>query len=334
MYYSSSVDHYFVKLGPGNALAGPLLSDQRLNQPAVAGFFRDVRLTAIQDADSQKRPRFSRQALDLYRWAEGDLPGYAITVALGAVWVLEPTGPMYEMERETFERTVGHTPHDDDVPKIVPVHIAYTDDVGHIPTLLAQIMSNRRLSSSTFKQITDDFGTQLAVDHLLFKAGLQDTYPHIAPDHRSLYDLLRCLSASELIALVGRLLEEQGLHVPAPTGGFVKNVDLFAYNDHALDRNIGGVRVAARERFRSGVVALQVRRETSSAAGELSPEVDYLLQLNGEEGDGKLGCEWIAALLRRSPHTRAWLARLLRWVPFSGCVLGEMQGEHALEFRP
>ena len=318
------VGYYFVKLGPGNSLAVPLLEEERLSQPTVVGFFRDVRLPAIQDIGPDQRPRFSQQAVDLYHWAEGDLPGYAVTVAQGRLWVLEPTGPMYEMERELFERTVGSTPHDDDVPKLVPVHVAYTDSLTHVPTLLSQITANRRLSSSTFKEITDDFGTELAIDHVLFKGGLQDSYPHSSEEKRTLFNLLLCLAGNELVALIARLLEEQGLHVPAPTGGFVKNVDLFAYNDHCFSRQVGEMVVPPRQNFRPGAVTVQVRGKMQDPEPEVSPEVSYLVQLNGAASDRVLGYEWIESVLRSSPRTKAWLERLLRWVPFAGWVLGRL----------
>jgi hypothetical protein len=263
--------------------------------------------------------------VDLYRWAERDLPGYAVTVAQGQLWVLEPTGPMYEMERELFEKTVGSTPHDDDVPKLVPVHVVYTDTLSHVPTLLSQITANRRLSSSTFKEITDDFGTQLAIDHVLFKGGLQDSYPHSSADKRTLFHLLLCLAGNELVALIARLLEEQGLHVPAPTGGFVKNVDLFAYNDHCFSRRIGAMEIPPRKNFRPGAITVQVRGNIQGREPEVSPEVDYLVQLNGATSQRVLGYDWIESSLRSSPRTRAWLGRLLRWVPFAGWVLERLR---------
>lgn len=316
--------YYFVKLGSGNSLAVPLLSEERLNQPTVVGFFRDVRLPAIQDVGRDQRPRFSQQAVDLYRWAQGELPGYAVTVAQGQLWVLQPKGPMYEMERELFEKTVGPTPHEDDVPKLVPVHIAYTDTLTHVPTLLSQITANRRLSSSTFKEITDDFGTELAIDHVLFKGGLQDNYPHSSAENRTLYHLLLCLAGNELVALIARLLEEQGLHVPAPTGGFVKNVDLFAYNDHCFGRRIGEMEIPPRRNFRPGAITVQVRGSMQDKEPEVSPEVSYLVQLNGATSERVLGYDWIENALRSSPRSRAWLGRLLRWVPFAGWVLEKL----------
>ncbi|MFW6215514.1 MAG: hypothetical protein ACOC45_06165 [Alkalispirochaetaceae bacterium] len=313
--------YYFVKLGPGNSLAAALLEEGRLSRPTVAGFFRDLRLPAIEQLTPDQRPRFSRQAVDLYRWSRGETPGYAVTVAGGTLYVLEPVGPMYEMEQQLFEKTVGPTPHGDDVPKLVPVHIAYRDDLTHIPGLLAQITSNRKLSSSTFKEISDDFGTELAVEHVLFKGGLQSTYPHSREDQRNLYHLLLCLPTNELVYLIARLLEEQGLHVSAPTGGFVRNIDLFAYNDSCSERRVLSLSVPGRSRFRPGAVAIQVRGRMQDEEPEVSREVSYLVQLNGAEGDRILGYDWIEALLAVSPRTKAWLARLLRWVPFAGSVL-------------
>lgn len=315
------VGYYFVKLGPGNSLAVPLLEEERLNQPTVVGFFRDLRLPAIEDLQPDQRPRFSRQAVDLYNWALGELQGYAVTVSQGRLWILEPRGPMYEMERELFQKTVGPTPHEDDVPKLVPVHVAFSESLTHVPTLLGQITSNRRLSSSTFKEITEDFGLELAIDHVLFKAGLQNRYLHSSEENRGLFQLLLCLAANELIALVAGVLEEHGLHVSAPTGGFVKNVDLFVYNDHAFPRGVGDLKLPARQTFRPGAAAIQVRGLMQETTPQVSPEVDYLVQLNGEPSDRVLGYEWLERSLASSPRTLAWVARVLRWVPFSGSVI-------------
>ena len=332
-----TVQYYFTKIGPGNALAAPLLEDRRMGTQAIAGFFRGVRLPEIRDHVGDQRPRFSYQALDLYRWATGELQGYAINLAQGIFRVLAPAGEMYEVERDLFEKSVGPTPHTDDVPKLVPVHEVYRERMTHIPTLLTQINANRRLSSSTFKVITDDFGNNFAIDYLLFKGGLLEGYPRSTPETRTIQHLLLCLGANELISLVARILEEQGLYVPAPNGGFVKNVDLFAYNDSPRTLDIAGLRVPGRSAFRSGAITLQVKGISTDTRPEVSPEVDYLVQLNAELPDrdtptedvpsaGRVfNAEWIETMLRRSPNTRRYLNRLLRWVPFAGSVIRALE---------
>lgn len=329
--------YYYLKIGPGNSLAPPLLAEERLGHPVVAGFFRDVRLPEIRDHNPEQRPRFSRQAIDLYNWAEGELPGYAINLAYGVCRVLEPTGGMYEMERDLFEKTVGPTPHKDDIPKLVPVRIAFEERITHIPTLLSQINGNRRLSSSTFKEITDDFGYLLAIDYVLFKGGLLNRYRRFAKETRTVENLLRCLGGNELIDLVARVLEEQGLYVPAPTGGFVKNVDIFAYNDKPFEKDLAGVVVTPRRAFRSGAITVQVRGIAADTRPERSPGVDYFLQLNADddlEDDHILNHTWLDTMLRRSPRTRWWINRVLRWVPFAGAVIAEIDRSVAVSDQP
>lgn len=318
--------YFFLKLGPGNSFAAPLLTDQLLGRPTAVGFFRAVSLADITRNVDEERVRFSYQAISLYRWSTGALPGYAVTVAAGTVWLLEPAGPMEEMDRESFESAVGPTPHADDHPKVVPVNIVVTEELTHVPTLLPQINSNRHLSSSTFKEIRDDFGNTMALDHLMFKRGLADHYPSVATGTRDLYHLLLCMGTNELIALVARILEEHGLSVPAPTGGFVKNVDLFAYNDSPREVVVGSAAfgrlvVPARRAFRHGAVMIQVRSTAGETRPAPSPEVDYLIQLNAEPGERVLDHAWIGDTLRTAPATRAWLARVLRWVPFAGTVI-------------
>ncbi|MFO8042663.1 MAG: hypothetical protein R6U25_05645 [Alkalispirochaeta sp.] len=318
--------YFFLKLGPGNSFAADLLSHQVLGEPMAAGFFRSLTVADIEAHQHDEKIRFSYQALDLFRWSRGELPGTAVTVASGQVWLLEPAGPMADMARDQFEQLVGETPHTDDIPKIVPLRIVAEERLSHVPTLLAQITSNRHLSSSTFKEITGDFGNQIALDHVRFKRGLADDYPTIAEGTRDLYHLLLCLGANELIALVARILEEFGLSVPAPTGGFVKNVDLFAYNDRSYPLEVGSAAfgrlvVPPRRAFRHGAVMLQVRTVGASSRPAIPPEVDYVIQLNAEPAEHILDHAWLAGALRMSPASRRWLARVLRWVPFSGSVI-------------
>ncbi|MEX2442404.1 MAG: hypothetical protein WD492_02280 [Alkalispirochaeta sp.] len=318
--------YFFLKLGPGNSFAVDLLSRRVLGESAAVGFFRALTVADIEAHQNDEKIRFSYQALDLYRWSQGELTGTAVTVAAGRVWLVEPTGTMADMARDQFEELVGETPHSDDIPKIVPVRIVAEERLSHVPTLLAQITSNRHLSSSTFKEIREDFGNRIALDHLRFKRGLADDYPTIAEGTRDLYHLLLCLGTNELIALVARILEEFGLSVPAPTGGFVKNVDLFAYNDrsHAVDvgsQALGRLVVPPRRAFRHGAVMLQIRGVGATSRPTVPDEVDYVIQVNAEPAEHVLDHAWIAGALRVCPASRRWLGRVLRWVPFSGSVI-------------
>jgi hypothetical protein len=318
--------YFFLKLGPGNSFAVDLLSRQILGEPMAVGFFRALTVADIEEHKNDEKIRFSYQALDLYRWSHRELTGTAVTVAAGQVWLLEPAGPMADMAHDQFEQLIGEPPHADDIPKVVPVRIVAEERLSHVPTLLAQITSNRHLSSSTFKEIQDDFGNRIALDHVRFKRNLADDYPTLAEGGRDLYHLLLCLGTNELIALVARILEEFGLSVPAPTGGFVKNVDLFAYNDRSIPVEVGSAAlgrlvVPPRRAFRHGAVMLQIRGVGSTTRPAIPPEVDYLIQLNAEPTERVLDHAWIAGALRMSPASRRWLGRVLRWVPFSGSVI-------------
>lgn len=302
----------------------------------VVGFFRKILISDIEEHLDDEKVRFSYQAIDLYRWARGEIDGVGISVAQGMIWIVAPAGPMEEMERTAFEEVVGPCPYPDVTPKLVPVTVLHAERLTHAPTLLAQITANRHLSSSTFKEITDDFGNQLALDHVLFKGGLLSDYPHLAGVPRNMYHLLQCLGPNELIALIARLFEEHGLHVPAPTGGFVKNVDIIAYNDSSRDIDVMGVTIPRRQTFRAGAIAIQVRGILQDLSPDRSPEVDYTVQLNGAPApDGhRLNCDWIEAALAASPATTAWLRRVLRWVPFSGSLLGPAVVVPAAERQP
>lgn len=313
--------YFFVKVGSGNAHAAALLDEQKLGRPMVAGFFRGVSLDEIQRRIDDESVRFSRQAIDMYRWSVGDYTGYGVCVAAGIVWIIEADGPMEEIDGESFERRVGPTTHKDDIPKLVPVRVLYRERVTHVPSLVAQITANRHLSSSTFKEIADGFGTIVSIEHVLFKAGIQHSYPSLTPESRTLFNLLLCLGGNELITLVARILEEHGLSVPAPTGGFVKNIDVIAYNDRYSPVHIDGVVVPPRRNFRSGAVTIQVRGAVQDVYPVRGAEVDYIVQLNAETADGVLNYRWFETALRRTPIARRWLGRVLRWVPFAGYVL-------------
>lgn len=307
-------------------MAKDLLEHRKLGFPAAAGFFRNVNLEMVRNHDENKKPRFSRQAIDLYKWSENIVDGYGVTVADGTTWITKPAGSMFEMVSEEFERRVSPLPGTEILPLIIPVDVIAEERLTHVPTLLSQITSNRSLSSSTFKEIRDDFGNRVALDHVLFKRGLLHDYPAITEGAKDLFHMLLCLGHNELIVLVSRLLEEQGLIVPAPTGGFVRNVDLFVYNDYAHEvvagtASSGVIPVPAREAFRHGAVTIQIRGVMQNTVPEVSPDVDYLIQLNGEPTGRVLNWRWIEAMLDLSPRTRDWLGRILRWVPFSGSVL-------------
>ncbi|TVR94040.1 MAG: hypothetical protein EA428_00835 [Spirochaetaceae bacterium] len=317
--------YFFTKLGPGNSLASALLDECRLGEPTLVGFFRDLRMPELRDHPHDQRPRFSAQALELYRWAAGELEGYAVTSAERNVWILEAAGPMYEMEREEFEAVVGPTPHQDDVPKLVPVRVVYRRAVTHVPAVLQQITANRRLSSSTFKLIPEDFGLEMAIDYVLFMAGILTRFPRCSPETRNLEHLFLCLGDNELLALIVRLFEEQGLYVPPPTGGFVKNIDLFVRNYQTPARDIAGIYVPGRWLFRYGAIAVELKKTGPETYTEPPTEVDYRIQLNGEPGPGVMTRDWIVETLRHCPNTRQWLEALVRWVPFGARLLRELE---------
>ncbi|MFP4210734.1 MAG: hypothetical protein ACLFR8_05805 [Alkalispirochaeta sp.] len=315
--------YFFVKIGSGNVHAVPLLDEQRLGHPAVAGFFRSVPLLEVIERQDDPSVRFSRQVIDLYRWSVGDpdVAGYGICVAAGFVWVLEPAGPMYEIERDAFEERVGPVTHADDLPKIVPVRILTRERITHVPTLVVHLTSNRHLSSSTFKEITDDFGTIVAIEHVLFKAGIQRSYPTITGETRTLYHLLQCLGGNELINLVVQILEDRGVRVPAPTGGFVRNIDLIAYNDTPRAIAIDGLTVPPRRNFRSGAITIQVRGALRETQPTREAEVDYVIQINAEPAPQILNFRWFESTLSVGGEARERFARLVRWVPFAGQVI-------------
>jgi len=316
-------------MGSGNAYASPMIHGTLGGSPAIVGFLRGRTLEELQEYHEQQIGRSPGQVFDLYRWAIGETPGFAITVAEGRFFVLAVAGQIYEYDRERFEALVGETPHEDDTALIVPVSVEVEERLAEVPTMLAQINANRPLSSSTFKEIAlGEYGTLAAIDHVMFRAGILSGYPHIADEDKDLDHLMTCLSHSEQIELVSRILESLGLHVSAPTGGFVKNIDLFVRNDRIHPVDFGAFSVPGRRAFRPGTVGVQVRAPSSRVDTTIPEGVDFVVvstmlpnDPDNDRDPRMLDLSWIQSGLAIAPRAGEWLERVVRWVPYAGRVI-------------
>lgn len=328
--------YFFLKMGSGNAYAAPMIRGTLGDGPGVVGFLRGRTLEELHDYHEQQIGRSPGQVYDLYRWAIGETPGYVVTVAGGRLFVLSGSGSIYEDDRERFSAVIGEPAHEDDNVLVVPVSVEVEERLAEVPTMIALINANRRLSSSSFKEIEGEYGTLAAIDHILFRAGIIDEYPHIDDEEKDLDHLLSCLSHSEHIELVSRAIESLGLHVSAPTGGYVKNMDLFALNDHYRAIGSGAFEVPGRSAFRPGTVGLQVRIPSTRSDEEVPDSVEYAIvpcRLD-EDSDADpriLDLPWLEALLSRAPAATTWLERTLRWVPYAGRVIRNLNAGAAEE---
>lgn len=321
--------YFFLKMAAGNSYAVPMLRGTLGGSPAALGFLRGRTLSELQEYHDQEIGRSPGQVFDLYRWAIGETPGYAITVAEGRFFVLAVAGPVYEFDRERFIALIGDTPHDDDTILVVPVTVEVEERLAEVPTMLAQINANRRLSSSTFKEIDgNEYGTLSAIDHVLFRAGILSGYPHLENETKDLAHLMMCLSHSEQIELVSRAIESLGLHVSAPTGGFVKNIDIFVRNDHIHPIERGSFSVPGRRAFRPGTVGIQIRTPSPRFDTEIPEGVEYVVATavvpedpEVERNPQILDLLWVESVLAEAPDARAWLERVVRWVPYAGRVI-------------
>lgn len=305
---------YYLKNGIGNSLAKKLLDDYEnhgfLNPVAVIFFGED----SIFDMTNKQKPR---QAIDFIDWARGNKKDcYAIVVSDGQLWMLKPAGDIYEeKEWEKFKEKTGYQDKNVNTVKILPVEIVIKKELKDkdVPSIISNIGANRYFVSGTFREITDKyFGNILALSVLLHEGKKEDSP---APDPiKDELSLLRCLGSNELETLVAKMFEETGCFVPSIVGGFMRDIDLFVFNDTKGDIYLKELKVPAGKSL-----AIQIKGQNHNAI-IVSDSVDYLIQLEKPNKSNLkiLDQDWLLRNLRNLPKTRDWLLRLLEWVPGIG----------------
>lgn len=174
------------------------------------------------------------------------------------------------------------------------------------PLVLVSIKSNRYISAGTFRDLNGDqyFGNRKAIESLI---------NHKPIEVKNFRDYLRCLSSLEFETLVAKLLEEQGLFVPAYKGGFVRNYDLFARNITDNSINFYGFKIEKNERI-SIQIKLVLQKEHIQKEG-----VGFFFCIdNSNEFTNANIIDWkeIQGQIKKSPNTRKWLQQTLEWVNF------------------
>lgn len=206
---------------------------------------------------------------------------YIIINSRGIINVYKPTGPV-------IFRQISASTEADGWVKLLPVELVVAKPSTEVPAVLAGINANRYYSSGTFREITSP-GNIAALQFLL---GLQEN----ATGPRSLLEALNLLGSIEMETLVARILDEQGLFVPAHHGGTMQDIDLFAHNDSDHPINVSGLKVGVNSR-----IAIQIKTRSNFKYKPVG--VDFVICTNGIEKEWQLTCQWLLESIKISPIT-------------------------------
>jgi hypothetical protein len=299
--------YYYLKIGKHNSLVEPLLVNYKkygFKNPSAAIFFGNCTLDDLKN----EKENVDEQAINFYKWCDGKIKALAIVVSNSKIWILEPiTGGMEMIELNEFLKNVpyehGST---DDIVKLSPVNVLFTDVLKNIPVVLANIGANQYLSQGTFRKIEERyFGNILAIESLLRKNGIINTFSYFGSSEEVTFEkILTCLASIELETLIAKLLEENKLFVPAYFGGTMKDIDLFAYNKSNESIELDELIVKPRDR-----ISMQIKGILQTPLEKKLSNVDYFFQIEGklDHDSGLLNAEWLKRQLNKSRHTKQWL---------------------------
>jgi hypothetical protein len=287
-----------------------------------------VRKIRYEIKDNNKKLNIYRdidqQAIDFYKWSKNELGDdvYSVIVSDGKYWITKPTGFINDKElgKEFKKRTDYRIKNDknnedavkdDDIVKIAEVEIVSEGFLKDVPTILSNIGANLNLVQGTFREIKEgNIGNLLALDEIMRKKGIDSKREY---DKKPL-TALRCLGANELETLIAKIFEESGLFVPSYVGGFMKDIDLFVYNDNEKPVKVGDIEFEG-----NTGKTVQIKSYLGHNNTKVPEPVDIYFQLNGKykpinSHKFRLNCEWIEQVLPKL-NTRNWLKRLLHWIP-------------------
>ena len=249
---------------------------------------------------------------------------YSVIVSDGKYWITKPRGVINDKELgKEFKKRTGYRIKNiknnedavkDDAPvKIAEVEIVSDGFLKDVPTILSNIGANLNLVRGTFREIKEgNIGNLLALDEIMRREGIDSKREY----DKTILTALRCLGANELETLIAKIFGESGLFVPSYVGGFMKDIDLFVYNDNEKPVKVGDIEFEGNARR-----TVQIKSYLGHNNTKVPEEpIDIYFQLDGgyKSRNGRkflLNYEWIAQALPESNNTRNWLKRLLYWIP-------------------
>jgi hypothetical protein len=131
---------------------------------------------------------------------------------------------------------------------------------------------------------------------------------HLKPEEYNPARLLECLSSVELETLVAKTFEAAGCFVPAYRGGYVRDVDLFAFNDQIAEIKLDGLSIPPQ----SGI-SIQVKGRTKMK--DCPESVDCLIGFSVSKSPKCFDEEWLLNQVKSFPSVVDWLRRSLNWLP-------------------
>ena len=259
-----------------------------------------------------------KQAIDFYKWSKNELGDdvYSVIVSDGKYWITKPSGDIYEQTASQFRNNrTNYDVKDEDIVKIAEVKIVSSGFLKDVPTILSNIGANLNLVLGTFREIDKkNIGNLLALDEIMRKEGIDSKREY----DKTILTALRCLGANELETLIAKIFEESGLFVPSYVGGFMKDIDLFVYNDNEKPVKVGDIEFEGNAGKTVTGKTVQIKSYLGHNNTKVPELIDIYFQLDGEPINShkfRLNHKWIEQVLPELNNTRNWLKRLLNWIP-------------------
>lgn len=284
---------FYLKLGKGNSLATEWLAGKNpLGRPAAVIFFGPRTIKDIRNDNNQVN--------DFYLSSLPEKRDNIIMVVIGdgKAWFLKPAGEIVERKPPP-----DATQSLDSLWKIMPVEILLSKPLKQVPPVLAGINANAYLSRGTYREVSH-WGNIKAI-----YCSLQQPLPkkHLQDENCSAARLLECLSSVELETLAAKVFEAAGCFVPAYRGGYVRDIDLFAHNDHPHKIRLENLVIPPK-----GSLSIQIKGWTSLK--RCPKTVDCLIGFGIPKAPRCFDDNWLLTQVRSFPTVAQWLKRSLNWL--------------------
>jgi len=258
-------------------------------------FFRDTTIEDIKNKTSSfsKWGPNQRRDIELFYETFGNgINKDAIICSIGEndVYLYKQTGPLEHGEQFQDEGKLG-------IEKCFRVELCGQCPIKEAPLILSTIKANAWLGRGTIKEIPargSYLGNIKAMEWII-----QNKKQTVEDFQAYLY----CLSSLEFETLIAKLYEDEGYHVPAYKGGFLKDFDLFVYPN---ENN-------------STPETIQIKLILESWLAKTKPDtIFWCIDTKNQEHDNKNIVDWksIKSKLIDGKHRNAtkWLLRTLYWL--------------------